>query len=272
MEGTIIRETSAIKEQARIKIEKEITEYENMAKEGGIACIMPMEERKGLTEFLFGCIDSEDGFAENVVKECKSISNGLMWAARKIPEKMKKLGMVPIDNRTVFEWFAEYFSVDEEKEKAEEEARRKADAEARKANMSEDQKKWEADRERRMAEAEAEAKRKAEEEKRKKMGVMEGQMDLFSMMEPAPVAKAESEPVPAPISVVAPKPSVAVNDAPLVVPVDEVESEEDVVAVDINPDDVLLPFDIDGIFDKTDAEAPGDSEEDTDDAFPWEEV
>lgn len=247
---TIVKELSVI-DQAKAKISKEITEYENMARDGGIACIMPDEERTQLEGFLFGCIENEDGFAENVLKECKSISNGLQWAARKIPEKMKKLGMVPIDNRTVFEWFAEYYAVDEEKEKAEAEAKRKIEDAKRKANMTADQKKAAEEAKKRAAEAEEARKRKEEEEKRKKLGVCEGQMDLFSMMglEPEPQKEA---------------------------PIDAADADSEApeeFCVDIDEDDLKnLPFTVglDGLMDPV-KEEDSDEEDEEEDLLPWEE-
>lgn len=261
---TIVKVLS-VKEQAKEKISKEITEYENMAREGGIACIMPDEERKQLEEFLFGCIENEDGFAENVLKECKTISKGLQWAARKIPEKMKKLGMVPIDNRTVFEWFAEYYAVDEEKEKAEAEAKRKIEDAKRKANMTADQKKAAEEAKKRAAEAEEARKRKEEEEKRKKLGVCEGQMDLFSMMglEPEPQKEAPIEPV---------KADIPILDAPIDAADADSEAPEE-FCVDIDEDDLKnLPFTVglDGLMVPV-KEEDSDDEDEEEDLLPWEE-
>lgn len=271
MEGTatIIKEVSvSVKEQAKEKISREISEYDNTARENGIACIMPEEERRGLEEFLFECVENEDGFAENVLKEEKSIKKGLQWAGRKIPEKMKQYGMVPIDNRTVFEWFAEYFAVDEAKEKAEAEAKRKLEEAKRKANMTEDQKKAAEEAKKRMAEAEAAAKKKAEEEKRKKLGVCEGQMDLFSMM-----PGIEPNPTPTVSEVVSnPTPDVPVNDAPID-RADE-ETEESEFYADIDAEDLAkLPFDVtlDGLIPKESSEDPEDEDEDDFDPLPWEE-
>lgn len=263
----VITMVKSVKEQAKEKISKEINEYDNLARANGISCIMPTEERAELENFLFNCIEKQDGFAENVLKEEKSIVKGLSWCGNKIPLKLKELKMAMIDNQTVFEWFAEYFEVDEEAERAKEKEKRKAEAEARKKKSSPaDVKKAKEEADRRIAEAKAAAEAKAEAEARKKMGVYEGQLDLFSMM--APSTASVSFPV---------EPAIPVNDAPITV-----TAEGSDVEVDIDDDDIALPFNINDIYDDAEEtkEEPStdESEEDAlpllddeDDLLPWEE-
>lgn len=183
-------ETSII-EKAKAKISAEISSYENLKREYNIGTIVATEERKGLEEFLYHAVESEEGLAELVIKDEKSIAKGLAWCGKQIPQELKKHGMAVIDNATVYEWFIDYLRVDEEKEQAEAEAKRKAEA-AKRVLTSSQAKEAAEEAKRRMAEAEAAAKAKAEAEKRKKMGVCDGQLDFFSLLDPQP----KSEPTP----------------------------------------------------------------------------
>lgn len=183
-------------EQAKAKITKEISEYEDLKKESGIGVVVPSEERKGLEEFLFQAVESEEGLAELVVLPEKSILKGLAWCGQKIPQKLKEHQMAVIDNQTVYTWFLDYFRWDEAKEEAE----RKAKEEARKRDpevkrlQEEHQKHLAAMEAKRKADEEA-RKAKEEQKKREKLGICEGQLDLFAFFDQP------SDPVSEPVSV-----------------------------------------------------------------------
>jgi len=183
-------------EQAKAKITKEISEYEDLKRENGIGVVVPSEERKGLEEFLFQAVESEEGLAELVIAPEKSILKGLAWCGKQIPQKIKEHQMAVIDNQTVYSWFLDYFRWDEAKEEAE----RKAKAEARKKDpevkkLQEDHQKYLAEIEAKRKAAEEAKKEKEEQKKREKLGICDGQLDLFSFLEQPAAEVSDPEPV-----------------------------------------------------------------------------
>lgn len=235
--------TAEVIAQAKEKIAREVNEYEDLKRESGVAVIMATDERNPFKEYLFQRIDTVDGFAEKVLQDCKSITKGLAWSASKIPEKVKKLKMVHLSTEDVFNMICEYFDWDEAKEAEE----RKKKAEKAKAQSAVDTAKLQKEREeaearRKAEEAERLAKKQAEEErkKREKLGICEGQLDIFGlcgMTEPAPAVEEQPEEEPkAPVSIIRPVEHSSLDSSePLVAPI-----EEDIV-VDID-DDPKLPF------------------------------
>lgn len=235
--------TAEVIAAAKEKIAREVNEYEDLKRESGVAVIMATDERNPFKEYLFQRIDTVDGFAEKVLQDCKSITKGLAWSASKIPEKVKKLKMVHLSTEDVFSMICEYFDWDEAKEAEE----RKKKAEKAKAQSAVDTAKLQKEREeaearRKAEEAERLAKKQAEEErkKREKLGICEGQLDIFGlcgMTEPAPAVEEQPEEEPkAPVSIIRPVEHSSLDSSePLVAPI-----EEDIV-VDID-DDPKLPF------------------------------
>lgn len=235
--------TAEVIAQAKEKIAREVNEYEDLKRESGVAVIMATDERNPFKEYLFQRIDTVDGFAEKVLQDCKSITKGLAWSASKIPEKVKKLKMVHLSTEDVFNMICEYFDWDEAKEAEE----RKKKAEKAKAQSAVDTAKLQKEREeaearRKEEEAERLAKKQAEEErkKREKLGICEGQLDIFGlcgMTEPAPAVEEQPEEEPKDsVSVIRPVEHSSIEPSASLV----TQIEEDVV-VDID-DDPKLPF------------------------------
>lgn len=257
--------TAEVIAQAKEKIAKEVNEYEDLKRENGAAVIMTTDERNPFKEYLFQRIDTVEGFAEKVLLKDKSIMKGLAWSANKIPQKVKALKMVQISTEDVFSMICEYFDWDEEAERLKKEAARKKKEEKMKAKASSvsdgfsdgdddsdfkyeeymakvKKEREEAEARRKAEEAEKLAKKQAEEErkKRERLGICEGQMDIFGLCgisEPAPVEEEQPQEAPkSPVSIIRPvEHPVIEHPETLVVPV----KEDIVVEVD---DDPLLPF------------------------------
>lgn len=200
--------TAEVIAKAKEKIAREVNEYEDLKRESGFSVIMPTDERSPFKEYLFQRIETVNGFAEKVLQDCKTIEKGLAYSAKKIPEKVKKLGMVHLSTEDVFALFCEYYDWDEEAERLKKEAEQKKREEKRKSSSNnggtesapfdlEAYRKQQAE-----AEAARQAKKKEEEEakKRKALGICEGQQSLFDLFgfDPQP-AQEVSEPVIRPV-------------------------------------------------------------------------
>ena len=262
--------TEEVIAQAKEKIARQINDYEDLKRESGVSVIMPTDERSPFKEYLFNRIETVEGFAEKVLQECKSVEKGLAWSATKIPEKIKKMKMVHLSTEDVFKLFCDYFDWDEEKERQEKEAARKKREEERKKKAekskakakitptaaSDDSESEDSDDEDdaedymekyRKSREEAEARRKEAEErkKREKLGICEGQLDIFGLCgvsEPTKVEEGKPQEEPScPIT--------------LVRPIEQNPVEEDVV-VEVD-DDPRLPFSLEvNPFEKTEEPSP----------------
>lgn len=248
--------TAEVIAQAKEKIAREVNEYEDLKRESGVAVIMATDERNPFKEYLFQRIDTVDGFAEKVLQDCKSITKGLAWSASKIPEKVKKLKMVHLSTEDVFNMICDYFDWDEEAEKKKKAEKNKAKANTTSGSSDDSDSEFnaqeymariqkereEAEARRKAEEAERLARKQAEEErkKREKLGICEGQLDIFGLCgvsEPAPAVEEQPEEEPkAPVSVIRPVEHSSIEPSASLV----AQIEEDVV-VDID-DDPKLPF------------------------------
>lgn len=188
--------TEEIIAKAKEKVDREINEYEDLKREAGMAIIMAEDDRNPFKEFLFNRIDTVDGFAEKVLQEDKSISKGLVYCGNHIPDKIKKMKMVHPTSNQVYTMFCDYFDWDEKAENAKKEAERQkklAKAAANAKTEPFDHEKYRKEQEEKRKAEEAKRKEEEERKKREKLGICEGQLDIFGLCGMAESTKVEEE-------------------------------------------------------------------------------